>query len=411
MPRLARIVASWFSRHMTQLQRPLLPRKPARKAHAWDGIGMVSPISISMTRSIMVALILMSCSSSGSLLWAQGTEAAGFEEALESARSYPIQWHTPGDFEHAVALFEQVIADFPEHPRIAEAQYGLFEVLAMSDGEEELARAHGIINEVIQNTNAATPLGCSARLSMVAFQVNKARHHGFEDLPAAWAALSELEKVWGQKSVERANIVKHQAMLLRREGRNEEALAALISYYRETYTWPEEFWAQMKNDAPEQYRAFRRAFMLLNNQAVQAIAACNGPEASRLLRSAPLGFIAHPRVAAAWKEYEEKYILGEGETFETIQEQVYRDALSKKDLDSMGPESPDKAPDPSAPQSKDSRSVGPGATPSAVDVAQGDTGNTVSIGRVLVVGAVLVLAVGLVGYWAIRRRSSRRKSV
>lgn len=289
-----------------------------------------------MIRGMIVASILVLCSSSGSLLWAQGAKPAGFEQALESARSYPIQWNTPGHCEHAVALFEQVIAAYPHHPRIAEAKYGLFTVLAISDNEKYLTRAHGIINEVIQGTDAATPLGCSARLSMVAFQVNKARHHGFEDLPAASAALGELEKVWGERTVERANIVEHQAMLLRREGRNEQALVALISYFRESYTWPGEYWVRMKNDAPEQYSAFRLAFMQLNNQAVQAIAASNGPETSRLLRSAPLGFLSQPLVVAAWKEYEEQYILGEGETFETIRERVYRDAIGKMNTQVTG---------------------------------------------------------------------------
>jgi hypothetical protein len=363
-----------------------------------------------MTRMVVVAIIVMSCSCSGSLLRAQGAEATGFEQALESARRYPIQWDTPGDFEHKVALLDQVIAEFPEHPRIAEAQYELFRILAMSDEEKYLARASRVINEVIQETDAATPLGCSARLGMVAFQIDDARHCDFEDLPAAWAALSELEKVWGQRSVERANIVGYQARLLSREGKNEQALVTLIDYYRETYTWPNEFWEQMMNDAPEQYRAFRRAFMVLNNQAVRAIGASRGLETSRLLRAAPLGLISHPRVAAAWKAYEEKYVLGEGETFESVRDQVYRDALSRTEFEPGSSDTPDTAPGSGTLQIEEGLSTQPTATPPAAGVAQGDTGSRASIHRVLVVGAVLVLAAGLVGYWAVRRGPSRRTS-
>lgn len=360
-----------------------------------------------MRFGLVTVTALMAYASTVSALKAQEAARDGFEQALAKARAYPIQWNTPGDCERAIALFDQVIAAYPEHAQVAEAKLGLFTILAISEKTEHLERANSMIKELVRSTDAGKPLGYTARLELIYFQTDRSRHRSFEDLPSAWDALGEIEQAWDRKSLEWANAVTCRARLLRREGKNVEALRTLSEYYRVTYEWPREFWLAMRENDPVRYRAFRKRFQYLNNEIVMALNACRGPEASRVLRSAHPGFTSNPRVMAAWKEYEEKYILGEDETFETMRERVYREGMERLDVERI-PGSANGSPSVAASQPSEATSRFALRAAGKEDDTVRESGSMVVVwwigGITLLVGAVAAITI------LKRKQSSQRRS-
>lgn len=351
-------------------------------------------------RIAAIGLVLLICCQS---LAAQEV-AKPFEEALEAAQAYPIQWNQVGSFEHAIDLFEKIIKENEGHPRLGEAKFAEFQVLAMSDKTDQLAKADKLIRDVVSNASGETPLGRTARMSFVAFQVNKARSLPFEDLKQAATVLSEMEAGLDPKSVERARWVEHKATLLRREGRKDEALTTLVDYYRETYTWPEETWVDLKTRSPDQYQGFRQAFMSLNNEMVRIIGSSTDPNISAILRNAPLGVIIQPRVNGAWKEFEERHILGSGQTFEELQASIIRASIGN--IGNMPP-------DPLRQSSSGTGSAGtqarqttttPGNTNTSAKHIEDNERTTIGWW----VGVLVVVPLGVGTLWAIRRRRANK---
>lgn len=350
-----------------------------------------------MRNRLIAVAALMAYAAIGAAFGAQEPNAAGFEQALVKARVHPVQWDTPGDPERAIALYDQVLAAYPKHPRISEVKLDLLTLLTISLEVKHLERANGIVKDLVRSTEASTTLGYNARIKMVYFQVDKSRHQSFEDLPSAWAVLGELEKAWGKKSVEWANIVRYRARLLRREGRPLQALIALSDYYRQTYEWPKEHWTRLKQNDPEQYRAFRQMFQLLNNEVVMALGACKGPEAFRVMRSAHPGFKSNIRVMRAWKEYQRKYILGEDETFEGMRRRIYKEGMKRLDANSPSARAaagasgassqPSQAPSRSAVEAATRPSDGPTAEDNATDTRNAQPALLALVGVLALVAA------------------------
>lgn len=268
------------------------------------------------------------------LVWltasASGQAADPFDAALEAAKNYPVQYYQSGSLEHSVALFDKVLANFPDHPRRLEAEYEEFQRLACSIEQKHLAHADTLIRDVVGHADVKSALGRDARLALVRFQISEAPHERYEDLKLAEKCLAEVLAVTDAESPEMARWVAHRAALYRREEKNNDALQALVDYLGQLYGKPN-FWVHLEHGDPDRHRAFQDACVEVHNQLMAAIGHAKGVEASKILRNAR----AAPWLAVdqdfwpEWEKYEESQVLKEGETFHDVVAEVFARATKE----------------------------------------------------------------------------------
>jgi len=323
-----------------------------------------------------------------------------FDEALRAATNYPVRLGQADSVEHSISLFEKIISEYKDHPRLDEVKLAEHKILAMPMNDAYFAKANELIREVMSHTSVESPLGREARLAYVEFQVDNARHFPFEDLKHAAAVLEEMEAGLDPKSIDRARWIEHKSMLLRREEKYVEALATVVEYYRETYTWPEEMWKTMLAENPEQYREFRRMFMFLNNEMIQTMGSAKDPQVSVILRNAPQGVTMNPFVHEAWKKFEERYIT-DGQTYEGMV-----DSMMQATLESIW-EDAEKGTIPSASRNQSSAGADSLATPAGPATRPATTREIQSsIGWPVGISAAAITLMGVGVLWILSRRRS-----
>jgi len=328
-----------------------------------------------------------------------------FDEALEAAISHPMQWDetthrfTANSREAKIEMFEKIIREHGNHPRLLDAKLAEFRLLARLDEWDYLVKADRLIREIISDASVETPLGREARLAFVYFLANATRQPPFEEDDFALAAtvLNEMEVGLDPMSIERARWIEHKAKLLVEEGKSVEALTTLVEYYRETYEWPKEMWETMIADDPAHYEKWQKAFRELNWEVCKAIASTDDPQIFAILRDAPLGIFVDTDVYDTWKRFEERYFT-DGKTYEEL-----LDSMTQTTLESIWEDAAKGTPT----TSRNQPSAGADSMAAPAGSAATTNDNRNSIGWPVGVSAAALALIGVVALWILSRRRTK----
>jgi hypothetical protein len=258
---------------------------------------------------------------------ASGQTPDPFEQELKAAQSYAVQMREPESVAHGVALYDRVLADFPDHPRRLEAEFAEFQLLRCCTEAKYLAYADTLIRDVAAYADARTTLGWESRIALVHFQIDEARHQKYEDLALAEKCLAEADTVRDRAAPQRARWVATRARLLRREEKPDEALAALLDYMAEVLQRPT-VWESLTDQG--QYRRFGDAYTEVHNELMGVIHAAKGTRADTLLRASPAApsLLWDQDFWPEWEAYEKREVFKNGETFHDLTKQVLAKAAA-----------------------------------------------------------------------------------